>query len=352
MPAISQKNYYDILGVSEDATAEDIKSAYRKLAIKYHPDSGENDDDEKFKELSEAYSVLKDPSKREEYNFSRSGQNPLWGFARPSREAFNMPRTGNDCYTNLTVILEEVVSQKKVKKKIIYERLDSCETCSGSGSTTGERTFETCKNCRGSGSIESNFSRGPGAFFSFSRTCQSCNGQGNVIPNNIKCDICNGSGLFEKNISMSIRLPRGIYNGQVVCLRGEGDKGLNKGPRGDLYIKVIVQQHSKFERHGNDLVLTMPINISDAVLGNKINIEDIYKENVDVEIPKGTSDGEYIFVEGHGCPVLGQKVKGKMVIVFKIKIPKELNDEQEKLFNELRENEIGEKNVYEKTDVV
>lgn len=371
---MSKKDYYEILGVSKDASQEEIKKSYRKLALKYHPDKNpENKEaEEKFKEASQAYEVLSDVKKRQKYDqFGHSGMQSGFdyheygdlgdifshfgdifgdifggGRGRKSRKSGPTPQKGHDLVQNIEISLNE--SYLGCKKDILIYHYVTCETCNGSGCKAGTKP-EICTKCKGSGS--SYYNQG---FFSFSQPCTECRGEGFKITS--PCPTCRGQSRIQKRNKFTISIPAGIYNNAELRVREKGDSGIFRGPSGDLYIQVKVLPDNKFWRKNNDLVTQLYLTYPQLVLGCQVEIENIDGEMENIKIPKGCSVGKEIIIPGKGFPLPGHYGKGNLIITTQCDIPKKLNDEtkkslldySEKLGNQTKNESIGISGFFKK----
>lgn len=351
----TKRDYYDVLGVSKSADATEIKKAYRKLAMKYHPDKnqGDKEAEEKFKEINEAYEVLSDETKRRNYDqFGHEGVNGQgfggaggfggqgfggfddifgdifgdmfgggFGGGRPRRRG---PERGADIRQRVNISFEEAAFGKKVQVKI--NRSEECEECNGSGAKPGT-SKKTCPTCNGSGQVQS-VQRTPFGNIASTRTCSTCNGDGEVIDS--PCTKCHGKGSIRKTKTIEVDIPSGIDEGQMIKLGGQGELGSRGGPRGDLYIEVNVNAHPLFTREGYDVYLEMPITFAQATLGDKIQVPTL-DGKVEYEIPEGTQTGTVFRLKGKGIPKLRSNVRGDQYVKVTVEIPKKLNDKQKEL---------------------
>ncbi|MDX1959467.1 MAG: molecular chaperone DnaJ [Leptospiraceae bacterium] len=349
---MSEKSYYEILGVSKTASDEEIKKAYRQQAIKYHPDKnkGDKEAEEKFKEATEAYEVLRDANKRKAYDqFGKAGVNGggfgqgaytdfsdifggMGGFSDIFEEFFSGgsgrqrggARRGSDLKYNLEISLEDAALGKEIKIEI--PRNEVCPECTGSGATKGS-TPQTCQDCGGRGQV-----RIQQGFFSVATTCRRCNGKGSIITN--PCKTCNGHGLVERRRTINIKIPPGVESGSRLKVTGEGEAGPGGGNHGDLYVVTHIKKHSVFERQGNDLIINKSIPLSMAVLGGQIEVPTIDGKTLAVKIPEGTESGQKFVLKGNGIPYLGSYGKGDQHVIVKIDIPKKLSKRQRELMEE------------------
>jgi len=358
---MAKRDYYEVLGVSKTATTDEIKKSYRKLAMKYHPDRnpGDKSAEEKFKEATEAYTILADPQKRKQYDqfgfagvegmFSGGG-NPFngsnfggfddifsgfedifssffgGGFGGSSRSR-RQSRRGHDLLYNMEISLKDAVLGRKVD--ITYDKLVICDKCNGSGSKSG-RGKKTCSTCAGSGQI-----RRSQGFFSIATTCPTCGGSGEVIDN--PCTSCNGKGVVSKKVTKSIKIPPGIDNGKRIIIRSEGDAGENGAPSGDLHIKFHVSEHPYFIRDEYDLIMEIPIDFTQAVLGSEVNVETIDGKTILLKIPPGCENGKILRVKGSGVPVLNSNDKrGDLYIKVTIDVPKHISRNEKVILEEFK----------------
>jgi len=356
---MTKRDYYEILGVDKGASADDIKRAYRRLAMKYHPDKNPGDKaaEEKFKECAEAYEVLSNAEKRQRYDqFGHDGLRGSGmrdythmnvqdigdifgdifgdffggGRRRGPRQSANAPRRGYDLETTIELTLEEV--SKGVEKSIEFTRQDVCKDCSGSGSAKGKAP-STCPMCGGSGQVQK---AGLGGFFQMVSTCPQCQGSGKIITN--PCKKCRGTGHVPKKRSVSIKIPAGVHEGQAIRVASEGEPGKNGGPRGDLYCYVRIKAHPFLMRDGNDLVATVPVSITQAALGAMIDVPSLTGMK-QFKIPAGTQHGNVFRIKGEGLVDLRTNRKGDELIRVTIEVPRNLTSHQEKLLREFAETE-------------
>jgi len=344
--ATATKDYYEILGVKKDASQDEIKRAYRKLARKYHPDlnPGDKTAEQRFKEINAAYEVIGDPKKRAEYDqFGKvppfeegagfEGFKPfdfgfdLGGFGedifsnlfRGYRE--ETPLTGADLETGLEITLEE--AYRGVTKPVTLTREVLCKACGG----TGAESFQTCPECKGSGAMQQKK-----GFFRMSQTCPACKGTGKAA---IKvCRTCRGSGVISTTETINVKIPPGADTGSRLKLKGMGAAGARGGKAGDLHINLTVKPHPIFKREGNDIYVDAPVTISEAVLGGKIKVPTL-DGDVTMTLPSGTDSGKKFRLKGKGIPNAKTKVRGDEFVVIKIVVPKKVTEKTKEALEEL-----------------
>ncbi len=349
-----KRDCYEVLGVDRGALEEEIKRAYRKLAMNYHPDRnpGDKEAEERFKEASEAYEVLRDPEKRQIYDrfgheglrgtgftgfrgfddiFSSFGDifEEFFGFgtrSKDSRRGRGRGRPGSDLRYNLTLTLEEAAVGREAE--IPVERHEQCSTCNGSGAKPGTSPT-VCPMCHGRGQV----TRSQG-FFTISTTCGQCYGQGQIIAH--VCEACHGAGRTRVQQKVNVKIPPGVDNGSRLRLRGEGDPGEGGGPSGDLYVVIFVEPHPFFERQGDDVLCQVPISFTQAALGAKMEVPTLGGEET-IQIPKGTQSGTLFRLGGAGMPRLRGPGRGDQVIQVVVKTPPHLTKRQEEILRELAE---------------
>jgi molecular chaperone DnaJ len=348
---MSKKDYYEILGVPRGASDEEIKRAYRKLALQYHPDRnpGNKEAEEKFKEISEAYEVLSDPEKRRIYDMygheGLEGKGYSTGFSDIDEifSAFNdifedlfgfrtgtrrrtRPRQGRSLRYDLEITLED--AYKGAEKEISFERLEVCPECNGAG---GKHRIP-CPSCGGMGQI----TRSHG-FFHISTTCSRCNGEGYIFSE--PCPNCRGNGVVRRRKKINIRIPAGVDTGSQLRIRGEGEPGEYGAAPGDLFIVIHVKEHEFFRREGDHLYCEIPVSFVQAILGDRIKIHLIGGEEAEVEIPPGTQPGSIIRVPGKGMPKLGSEKRGDLFVKIEVRLPKSLTKKQRELLEEFAKTE-------------
>lgn len=350
---MSKADYYELLGVSRDVSDQELKSAYRKQAMKYHPDRnpGDRAAEEKFKEASEAYQVLSDADKRAAYDryghagVSGAGPGGFGGFSGSVDlgdifgdlfgEMFNVgggqqrqtrQRRGEDLRFDLTINFEDTIFGKETEVKI--RRFEACTICHATGSASG-RGPSTCPQCQGRGQIR--YQQG---FFSVARTCSACGGAGAIVSD--PCATCHGETRVTKEVKLNVKVPPGVEEGTRIRYSGEGDAGRSGGPSGDLYIVLAIHAHDFFQRDGYDLHCVVPISFPQAALGTEIEIPGI-DGAVSLKIPEGTQSGRELRVRGHGVPYLNEKGRGDLVVRTVVQIPKKLTRAQKDLVEQLAE---------------
>ncbi len=340
------RDYYEVLGVPRNASEQEMKSAYRKLALKYHPDRnpGDKQAEEKFKEAAEAYSVLCDPAKRQRYDtyghagvggaagfdptiFSDFGDilGDLFGFGDVFGRRRGGPRRGADLRYNLELGFEEAVFGTETHIQI--PRAEACATCQGSGAAAGT-SATTCPSCHGRGQVT--FQQG---FFSVARTCGRCHGTGKVVAS--PCHDCRGEGHITVQRKLQIKIPAGVDSGSQLRITGEGEGGSAGGPPGDLYVVVRVEEHPFFQREGSALLCEVPIGFSQAALGASIEVPTADGSKTRVSIPEGTQSGTTFRVRGQGVPHLGGRGRGDLHVTVRVVVPTKLTVEQRKAVEQL-----------------
>lgn len=341
------KDYYKILGVSRDASEEEIKKAYRRLAFQYHPDRNKDPGaEEKFKEINEAYEVLSDPEKRAAYDrfgtveasmgrtfegFGFGGLGDLFdaffsGMATAARRA---PERGADRHHELKLTFEEAVFG--CRREIEFTRVEVCPECSGSGAELGTRPAR-CPNCNGTGQVQRIHQSLFGRFVNIT-TCERCHGEGRIITS--PCPRCRGQGRVQVRRRLEVSIPAGVEDGSTLRVSGEGDAGVRGGPPGDLYITLHVLPHKLFRRDGDNLIYELPINFAQAALGDTVRIPSLDGESLVLEIPPGVQSGKVFVFRGKGIPHLHHRGRGDLLVRIKVVTPKSLNKEQRRLFEEL-----------------
>ena len=351
----SQADYYELLGVARDASVEDIKKAYRKLALQYHPDRNkEPGAEEKFKEISEAYAVLSDSEKRRAYDqyghqgfderyteedIFRGADFGEFGFDLGSifRTIFGGgfggpgfgPQGGRHVQVQLDLALEDVL--RGGEKDVRVQRLETCDQCGGSGAKPGTRP-KACATCGGRGQV-ARVMRTPFGVMQTAGACPTCAGRGEVIPT--PDPACQGKGRVARQRTLTVNVPSGVPEGATLRLRGEGEAGEPGAPPGDLYVRVHVLPHAVFTREGDDLHVTVPLSFSQAALGDQVDVPLLDGKRETIHIPPGTQSGDVFRVRGRGLPALGGGRKGDLLAHAKVYTPTKLSPEERALFEEL-----------------
>jgi molecular chaperone DnaJ len=369
--AVEKRDYYDILGVARGVNEQELKSAYRQAALKFHPDRNPDSEDaeDKFKEAAEAYSVLSDPQKRAAYD--RYGHAGVSGMGSGGPEAGpgftdlsdifgeffftdlfgggggggrrrNRAQRGDDLRYDLELSFEDAVHGMQAEIRV--PRQETCERCHGAGGEP-DGGVVTCSRCKGQGQVL--FQQG---FLSVRQTCSQCSGTGRVVRK--ACTKCHGQGAIRTERTLKVNIPAGIDDGQRLRVSGEGQGGLNGGPAGDLYVFIKVEEHPVFERRENDLHCNIPISITQAVLGTEIQVPSL-DGPVPLKIPEGTQSGAAFRLRGKGVPEVNGRGRGDLYIHIQVKIPSKLSREQKNLFEQLAEslpvdNEPDKKGIFEK----
>ena len=348
---MAKRDYYEVLGVSKDAAQDEIKSAYRKLAFKFHPDRNQDDPDAeaKFKEAAEAYEVLGNAEKRQTYDrFGHEGMNgqgfsgfsnsedifgafsdifgEVFGFSTGARGGANRPRPGADLRYNLEISFREAAKGAEVDITIPVEQ--PCPECEGTGAAPGTSP-QTCPQCGGSGTMQQ--SQG---FFRISVTCPHCRGAGRIITD--PCPECMGRTTVIRDKDLKVRIPAGVDTNSRLRLRGEGEPGINGGPPGDLYVVIHVAPDDVFQRQGQNLIIGREVSFVEAALGHRLEVPTL-DEPVNLDIPKGTQSGEVFRLRNLGLPHLGSTHKGDLLVEVTVKTPTHLNKRQEELLREFAE---------------
>lgn len=356
---MSKRDYYEVLGLQKGVDEKEIKKAYRRIAMKYHPDRNPDDPDAdaKFKEASEAYEVLSNAEKRAAYDqyghdavnsqFGGGGQGDfgsfsdifgdvfgdIFGGGRSGGRGRSGPKRGNDLRYNLELDLEEAVKGTEVKIRV--PTLVSCEPCNGSGAKPGSKPV-SCTTCGGIGQV-----RMQQGFFSVQQTCPNCRGKGTVISD--PCSKCHGQGRIEETKTLSVKVPPGVDTGDRIRLSGEGEAGPDGGPAGDLYVQVMVREHKIFQRDGKNLYCEVPINIIDAALGGELEVPTL-EGKVKLKVPEETQTGKLFRLRGKGVvPVRGGNT-GDLLCRVVIETPVNLNKKQKDLLRDLKKTMDGGKN--------
>ena len=353
---MAKRDYYEILGVAKTATEDEIKKAYRKLAMKHHPDRNQGEGakkaEEQFKEAKEAYEMLSDAQKRAAYDqYGHAGVDPnrgggpgaegFGGFAEAFGDIFGdifggqqgggrrtgggqQVYRGSDLSYAMEITLEEAARGKETQIRI--PSWEGCETCSGSGAKPGT-SAKSCGSCNGSGTVHMRQ-----GFFSIQQTCPHCHGTGKIIPD--PCTACNGQGKVKKSKTLEVKIPAGINEGMRIRSAGNGEPGVNGGPAGDLYIEIRIKQHEIFERDGDDLHCTMPVAITTAALGGSIEVPTLGGK-AEIELPEGTQHGKTFRLRGKGIKGVRSSYPGDLYCHISLETPVKLTEHQRKLLKEL-----------------
>ena len=365
---MNNKDYYNTLGISKNASKNEIKKAFYKLAQKYHPDK-KGGDEKKFKQVNEAYQVLSDDAKRSKYDqfgssFDNMGQGygantgqsgfggfDFSGFQNDSAEfdfgnlndifsdfftggmgrSKTQARRGRDISTEIQISFSDAIFG--INRKILITKISSCPTCNASGAKPDTR-METCKYCNGQGKIHE-AKRTILGTISSTKICEECLGSGQVPKE--KCETCKGKGVFRREKEISINIPAGIRDGEMIRMTGEGE-AIAKGTPGDLYIKINVAIHPIFKREGNNLIMNLDLKLTDALLGTKYSIKTL-DGNIEVKIPEGVSINEILRIKGHGVPISKSK-RGDLLIKLNIKLPRKLSHKSKEIIEQLKKEGI------------
>ena len=358
----NKRDYYEVLGVDKNATADEIKKAYRKKAKEFHPDlhPGDKEAEEHFKEVNEANEVLSDPDKRARYdqfgfNDPMQGGNPFGGMdfngmggmgdildqifggfggmggmgGMGSRRS-NTPTRGNDLQYSMKISFEEAADG--CEKSFDFYRNEVCDVCHGNGAKPGTKPG-TCPTCKGQGQIRSS-----GGWMTTVRTCPTCGGSGKVITD--KCTSCGGSGRVRKRRTAKVRVPAGIENDQTLVLEGQGEPGRNGGPNGDLYVTVSVRPHKLFRRDGYNLLLDFPISFTQAALGAEVDVPTLHG-SVKYRIPEGTQNDTEFRIKGQGVQILHSSGKGDLIVRVRVEVPRKLSEKQKELLRQFEGTTTG-----------
>ena len=353
---MAKRDYYDVLGVPKNATDDDIKKAYRKLAMKHHPDRNQGDGsakaEERFKEAKEAYEMLSDPHKRAAYDqYGHAGVDPNMGGRGPGAEGFGgfaeafgdifgdifggagggrrggqQVFRGGDLSYAMEITLEEAALGKETQIRI--PSWEACETCHGSGAKPGT-SAKTCSTCSGAGTVHMRQ-----GFFSIQQTCPQCRGNGKIIPE--PCTVCNGQGRTKKTKTLEVKIPAGIAEGMRIRSAGNGEPGTNGGPPGDLYIELRVKPHEIFERDGDDLHCSVPVGMTTAVLGGNIEVPTL-SGKAEIDLPESTQHGKTFRLRGKGIKGVRSSYPGDLYCHITVETPVRITEHQRKLLKELDE---------------
>jgi len=377
----TKRDYYEILGVNKNASEDELKKAYRKLAMKFHPDKNpDNKEAEiKFKEVSEAYEVLKDPQKRAQYDrFGHAGISGSSGFGGGAgfdfdlsdalrnfmrdfggfdfgfggfddffserRGAASHGRRGEDLKVSMSLTLKEI--QAGVEKKLKIKKYISCDSCHGSGSSSGQ--LSTCSTCQGTGQVKQVSNSMFGRFVNVT-TCPSCHGEGKVATS--PCKVCHGQGRTETSQTISVKIPAGVAEGNYLTLKGQGNAGIHGGINGDIIVIIKEKEDKLFVRHGNDIIIKLNLNLWQAVLGDKVKIPTL-DGNVMLQIPPGTQPGKILRLKNKGIPELRGRGTGDFLIIISCYIPEKISSEGRKILEQMKDikdfNHLGSKEFIEK----
>ena len=365
-----KRDYYEVLGVDRSASADEIKKAYRVQAKKYHPDlhPGDKTAEEKFKEINEAYEVLSDSDKKAKYDrFGHAGVDPSYGAGQGSgfggmnmdfdlgdifssffgggfggstqRANPNAPRRGSDIQTGVTVSFEEAA--KGCRRTIEVPRIEVCDECSGTGAARGTST-QTCPECGGRGQVNTQ-QRTPFGVIQTSKVCPRCGGRGTIIPT--PCNKCKGNGRIRRNVKIEVTIPAGIDDRQVFTVRGQGNKGVNGGPAGDLRVGVNVRPHPFFERDGDNVWCEVTVSFAQAALGDELEVPTL-DGKVKYSIPAGTQPGDVFKLRDRGIANVNGRGRGDQLVRIVVDVPKNLTPRQKELIRELGK-EFGQGNIRE-----
>jgi len=361
---MSKRDYYDVLGVSKDASQDEIKKAYRKRAMKFHPDRNSDDPkaEEKFKEASEAYEVLRDEEKRRRYDqfghqgmnggfggggfenvgfediFSRFGEifgsdfGEMFGGGGRSRGRRSPGQPGSDMKLRMELSLEEIANG--VEKKLKVKKQVTCDKCNGTGAET-EEDFQTCGTCNGMGEVRQVHKTMLGQMVNV-QPCPECRGDGRIITN--KCSKCNGEGRYKGEETVKVRVPSGVSKGNYITLRGKGNAGRRGGEAGSLIVLIEEKEHDRFEREGNDIYYDLVLSVPDAILGTEVEVPTL-KGKAKVKIDEGTQPGKLLRMKGKGINGLNNSGTGDQFIRVNVYMPRDLSSEERKHIEALRGNE-------------
>ena len=356
---MAKRDYYDVLGVTKSASKDEIKKAYRKLALKYHPDKnkGDKSSEEKFKEASEAYHILSDEKRKANYDqfghaaFEGGGGNNQ-GFGGFDASSFSdifedffgdfggggssrrTSNRGNDLRYDVSISLEE--AYRGLEKNIKYSTYKKCSSCSGSGAAKGSKPIK-CNYCSGRGKVRTNQ-----GFFTIQQTCPQCSGYGETIGD--PCKNCNGNGKTQSNENVTVKVPKGVDDGTRIRLSGKGEAGLKGGSSGDLYLFISIDNHNIFKRSEENLYYELPISFSDAALGTTVEVPSIDGGKSKIKIPSGTQHGKQFRLRGKGMPYMRGNDFGDLYVQVNTEVPISLNKEQKELLEKFREIENEKSN--------
>ena len=349
-----KRDYYEVLGLNKGASEDEIKTAFRKKAMQYHPDRnpGDKEAEEKFKEVNEAYSVLSDPDKKDKYDrFGHAGVDPNAGFGGAgfggagmedifdifgnmfggrgfTQQRYTGPRKGRDMRHGLNVTFDEAISG--TKKKIRMNKYVTCSHCNGSCAEPGT-SKSVCPRCGGTGEVTTQQST-PFGVFASTGPCDRCNGTGEIV--DTPCKECGGQGRVRKQVTINVNIPAGVDTDTVITVPGQGEPGTKGGPAGDLYCIINVAPHKVFKRRGKDLQIEIPITFEQAALGASITVPTPY-DKVSYKIPPGTQPGTTFRLKGKGAPIIRTERKGDLYVKVKLEVPNKLNGKQKEAIKEM-----------------
>ena len=349
---MAKADYYDVLGVSRNDSEEEIRKAFRKKAMEYHPDRNRNPDaEEKFKEINEAYQVLTDTKKRSQYDrLGHSGVSGNGGFDRPfdgfdvfggfgdifdsffgdaSGSRARQPQRGADLQQRVVLSFEEAAFG--AEQEVDVTRVEQCHRCSGAGNEPGSKV-STCATCRGNGQVR-RMQRSLFGQFAQVSACPTCQGRGSVI--DTPCTNCRAAGQERRKRRTAVSIPAGVHSGMQVRLAGQGDLGRNGGPAGNLYIQLEVKEHPIFTREDSDLVYHLPVNMAEAALGVEKEVPTLDGDSVEVKVPQGTQPGTEFRIRGKGIPHINSNRRGDLRVLVDLEVPRNLSAHQRKLLEEL-----------------
>lgn len=372
---MAKRDFYEVLGINKNATKDEIKSAYRKLAKKYHPDLNHDADaPEKFKEVQEAYDILYDDKKRQMYDqfgmaaFEQGAStggagNPFQGggfssqgfggvdlgdifnsfFGGSTRRSSNNvgPRRGDDTLQRVRINFMDAINGRKITVPVSYD--ERCDACGGTGAKT-PNDVHTCDQCGGKGYINTTQRTIFGAMQSQS-VCPKCGGSGRIVTD--KCPKCNGKGYNHIKRDLEVNVPAGINEGQQILIKGKGERGVNGGDNGDLYLEIVITPHKFFKRDGNDIHIDIPISFVDATLGKKIDVPTVYGD-VEVEVPAGTQPNQILRLKGRGIKDMRKGTPGDQYIHMQIKTPTKISKEQKSLLEQFQAKEGKSDSIFSK----
>jgi molecular chaperone DnaJ len=344
-----KRDYYEVLGINRGASPDEIRRAYRNLAKEFHPDVNKSPEAEgKFKEINEAYAVLSDQERRAAYDrYGHAGLKGMpidfnfdfpfsdlfeefFGFGMGGRRRRHTPRRGTDLRYDVRLEFEEAVFG--LDKEIEFERLEVCSVCDGSGAEPGTTPIR-CSTCNGTGEVRQARQTFLGSLVNVS-TCPTCGGRGETITT--PCQNCKGNGLEQKRIQKVVPIPAGVDEGTQIRLAGEGEPGINGGPKGDLYIVIHVKSHRYFRRRNNDILLDLAINVAQATLGAEVNVPTVDGDEK-IKIQPGSQPGKMIRLKGKGVPHLRRNGRGDQLVILSVEVPRSITSEQRELFEKLAE---------------